>query len=993
MSEPNPVRHESEDAPETASGQASVEEVKTTSVTERPRKRPRRRIAQKLLLSYVLPMAVLIVAGIVLPFLLWSWLGRPYQEYRERAQFVELAESLQRSAVESENLIRGYVLFNDTNFVEEFNSARQEFNANSQRLFDLATEVNSPRLQLLLDTAQSSYLGWVRQEVLPELRRRNRQQVPPEAGRPSTSGVPSTSAVVRASRIRIGFVSVRSDLDNLVASARQLSQDQRERAQFADMLRRITSVAIPVASVLLAMLIGRSIALGITRPLEELTQATERLEQADANPLVIADSIGSRYSDDEIGELQRSFQQMARTIGQREAVLRAQNEALGALNRRVEAVLNATNDGIVLLDRTGAFAVVNIRFAELFGLEPDVLLDQPYRQAAPLLISRFKHRARVRERLDAIVNDPNALAEETFDIAEPVARTIRVYSAPVQGPPMSLDEQDDTRLGRIFVFRDVTRETAVDRMKTEFVATVSHELRTPLTAIKGYVDLMLTGKTGDLTPVQQEFLQMTQGSTERLTALINDILDISRIESGRMEIRQETVEYLPLVQQAIRLMESEAGKKQITLTLATPIEEIPHVPTVRGDSDRITQVLMNLISNGIKYTPTGGTVQVLVEPQEDFIATCISDSGVGISRQDQARLFQKFFRADNSTTREAGGTGLGLAITKAILDKMGGSIWVNSEVGKGSQFWFTLPVADEADKPISSDTDTEPLLPEPNGAALAETAEKTLILTVADDATILHRLNHTLRQLKFITSGATNLADALRRARGLRPDLILLNPFTSRFDGFAALRTLRDNPATATVPVALAVFHDTGARLEISDGATFLPRTAEQEAFQQAIRQGLGPKAFAEHSASASRSTRAVILVVGSYQVAERVREMVGDVSTIHVVATATTEEADSRVSGLFPDLVVLDTEALVGNPVGEWLSRLQNRRPEVRLVLVILTDPELLAGPTRLLAPPGSGMCPLAHVGECIQDTLRQFRQENPTAEQTDTEQSEHIP
>jgi signal transduction histidine kinase len=283
------------------------------------------------------------------------------------------------------------------------------------------------------------------------------------------------------------------------------------------------------------------------------------------------------------------FAGWARTIGQREAVLRAQNEAVGALNRRVEAVLNTTNDAIMMLDRGGGFSVVNARFAQLFGIEPDVLLDHTFSQAGPLLLSRFRDKDAVRRLFSEVISDPDAVCDETLDIIDPIQRTLRFYSAPVRG------SEDSNLLGRIFVFRDVTRESAVDRMKTEFVSTVSHELRTPLTAIKGYVDLMVSGQTGPVSEIQQEFLGLVQASTRRLSALINDMLDVSRIESGRIALRQESVDYVPLVQQTVRMMQNEAEKKQITVSVeivgADSADNVI-LPPVIGDSDRITQVLV-----------------------------------------------------------------------------------------------------------------------------------------------------------------------------------------------------------------------------------------------------------------------------------------------------------------------------------------------------------------------------------------------------------------
>jgi PAS domain S-box-containing protein len=466
----------------------------------------------------------------------------------------------------------------------------------------------------------------------------------------------------------------------------------------------------PGVAFLLALLIGRSISLGVTRPLEALTRATEEISReqkggsAAASAALLLDSLEDDAPDDEVGDLQRAFGRMARTIGQREAVLRAQNQALGALNRRVEAVLNATNDGIVLVSQNGGFSVVNQRAGDLLGLDPEILLDQTFAQGAPLLFGRFKEAGAARERFQELLPDGQSVADETFELAaDGQQRVLRVYSAPVRDGEVAASSNGSSGdaaatlppagaglMGRIFVFRDVTRETVVDRMKTEFIGVVSHELRTPLTAIKGYVDLMLAGQTGPVTPLQTEFLGIVQSSTARLSALINDMLDISRIESGRIEVKHDAVDFGVVAHEVVATLRHEAEAKQIALTLDVP----PDLPPVSGDADRITQVLLNLISNAIKYTPARGRVRVSVEAtRNSFVTTCVEDTGIGIAPDDQARVFQKFFRADNSLTREASGTGLGLAITRAIIEKLNGSIWVESEPGQGSRFFFTLPTA------------------------------------------------------------------------------------------------------------------------------------------------------------------------------------------------------------------------------------------------------------------------------------------------------------
>lgn len=661
------------------------------------------RIAHKILLGYAIPLAVLAVAGVLVPAALSAILGRVTAEYQQAARYVEQVGQVRTAAIETQNELRDYALTQDAGARRRFLQSQRVYEREHARLVQLTPTLPRARpLAFLVERAGAAYRRWN-----------------DASARPQFALGDAAASSERAELTRRGrrlFAGVRGGYDQLLFLATARRDQRQVNAEFAERFRAIMTWVGPSVAFLLALLIGRSISLGVSRPLDALTRATETLEQsggANVAALLLAADDPARGgvaadapANDEVGDLQRAFARMARTIGQREALLRAQNQALGSLNRRVEAVLNATNDGILLVSQPGGFSVVNRQAGDLLGLDPDVLLDQTFEQGAPLLFSRFREPATVRARWEELLGDGLSVADEVFETVAPRRGVLRVYSAPVRGEFFAVASPDGAAdlLGRIFVLRDVTRETAVDRMKTEFIGVVSHELRTPLTAIKGYVDVMLAGQTGPLNEIQREFLGIVQSSTARLGALIADMLDVSRIESGRIEIKHEAVAFGELVRSAVMTLRGEAGAKQISLLLDAP----PDLPCVVGDADRITQVLINLLSNAIKYTPNGGRVRVVVEASETFVTTCVEDTGVGISSEDQQRVFQKFFRADNSLTREASGTGLGLAITRAIVEKLNGAIWLESEAGKGSRFFFTLPVAagDPADCAAPSETAT-----------------------------------------------------------------------------------------------------------------------------------------------------------------------------------------------------------------------------------------------------------------------------------------------
>jgi signal transduction histidine kinase len=232
----------------------------------------------------------------------------------------------------------------------------------------------------------------------------------------------------------------------------------------------------------------------------------------------------------------------------------------------------------------------------------------------------------------------------------------------------------------------VIREREIDRMKTEFVSMVSHELRTPLTSIKGFVDLLREGDAGDLSNEQMDFLTIVATNTDRLVALINDLLDISRIESGKVELTRTELDLRQSIQTAAATLRPLIEAKQQRLAL-----DVPDHLVVSADADRVTQILTNLLSNAHKYTPPDHDISIVAEPVTDGVRVDVTDTGIGLSRAEQAKLFNRFYRSTNQATRDTEGTGLGLAITRSLVELHGGTISVRSAPGRGSTFSFTLP--------------------------------------------------------------------------------------------------------------------------------------------------------------------------------------------------------------------------------------------------------------------------------------------------------------
>jgi PAS domain S-box-containing protein len=248
-------------------------------------------------------------------------------------------------------------------------------------------------------------------------------------------------------------------------------------------------------------------------------------------------------------------------------------------------------------------------------------------------------------------------------------------------------------VGAIEVFRDITLESEVDRMKSDFISLASHQLRTPLSAIKTYSHMLLDGYMGTINDAQRKSLRTILTAANRMNELISTLLNITRIESGTIAITPKIINVERLAEEVNKehdLLASDNG-----VTLAVEVKSKKPI-TARSDTLILKEILSNLVSNGIKYTPKGGTVTTIISPRRSDILVCVRDTGMGIPQYSQEHVFTKFFRAQNVIKQETSGTGLGLYLVKGLLDSLGGNIWFESKEGKGTSFFFTLP------KPVRS---------------------------------------------------------------------------------------------------------------------------------------------------------------------------------------------------------------------------------------------------------------------------------------------------
>ncbi len=369
-------------------------------------------------------------------------------------------------------------------------------------------------------------------------------------------------------------------------------------------------------------------------------------------------------------ELQQEEARASKEIG--EMKVRQQAQAV-KIQTQQEALFNSMIEGLLLLDADKHIQLANRAFMELFDISADV------HGKTVLEVVRQHELADLVEKVAA----QNQVLGYEIKLGGLSERVLQINAAGVF-------DNDGKKQGTILVFHDLTRLKQLERTREEFVANVSHELRTPLSLIKGYTETLLDGAK-DNPEVATKFLQTIQRNSERLQFLIEDLLTISELESGRIKMNLQSVRLHSLVDRVLEDFKTQAGTRRVELKNTVP--EL----TARADADRLQQVLGNLIGNAIKYGRESGHVSVSGQLLDGTaIELCVQDDGPGIPAESLERVFERFYRIDKARSREQGGTGLGLSIVKHIVASHGGKVWVKSEPGSGAAFYFTLPLKAEA---------------------------------------------------------------------------------------------------------------------------------------------------------------------------------------------------------------------------------------------------------------------------------------------------------
>ena len=406
-------------------------------------------------------------------------------------------------------------------------------------------------------------------------------------------------------------------------------------------------------SLSITLVIGILIAQTITRPISDMRKQAQAMAQGNFSRKVHV------YGNDEMGQLAIAFNHLTNQLQESQSTTESER-------RKLSSVLANMTDGVIATDRKGRVSLVNDAAVNMLRMPRDIILNRPITSVLSMDDYTFEDLTEMKESipLDFSTDERPYILRVTFSVTQRETGFVN---------------------GLIAVLHDNTEQEKIDMERREFVSNVSHELRTPLTTMRSYLEALVDGAWQD-DQIAPRFLNVTQQETERMIRLVNDLLRLSRMDSEEYELNVEWVDFNQFFNAIIERFELSKSQ-DVTFRRRLAHEEL----FVEIDTDKMTQVLDNIISNALKYSPDGGAIHFETVVLDGFIRVKVSDEGMGIPQENVDRIFERFYRADRARSRAMGGTGLGLAIAKEMIAAHGGRIWAESEEGKGTSIYFTLP--------------------------------------------------------------------------------------------------------------------------------------------------------------------------------------------------------------------------------------------------------------------------------------------------------------
>ena len=400
-----------------------------------------------------------------------------------------------------------------------------------------------------------------------------------------------------------------------------------------------------------SLLISRT----ISRRIRDLKQFSGRVAGGDFRPLEIPPG------GDELDDLARALNH---TAAQLDGTIRVLTDE----RNRSAAILRSMIEGVAVISAQERVLFSNRAFSQILGLETIVVEGRPL--------------VEVVRQSDLLAVIKRALANHEEISSEIVVGTVRPRSFAVTASPVRAEGPT----GAVLVLHEISELRRLERVRQDFVANISHEFRTPLTAIQGFAETLLGGALDD-TANRRRFVEIIRNHATRLARLTEDLLELSRIEAGQMELEFRPVSVQYLIESCLETARLKAAQRDLIVEVDIP----DGLPSIRGDANRLQEVLQNLLDNAVQYTPENGRIDVQAAQVGGAVVLTVADTGIGIPQAEQGRIFERFYRVDAARSREAGGTGLGLSIARHIVDAHGGKLWVESAVGEGSRFHFSIP--------------------------------------------------------------------------------------------------------------------------------------------------------------------------------------------------------------------------------------------------------------------------------------------------------------